>query len=419
MAVGRPIVATGLRARPATCGFVLVLSLALAGCGGHHARTTHARVTRSTSVDVYASLPLRGPRALQAAGVLNGIRLAVAQAHGRAGRWRVHLNTLDDSTPASRGWDPDRTAQNARAAASDPAAVYYIGELDSAASEVSGPILNAAGVPQVTPLSTYPGLTSGSPPPVDPTHIPTFLRLVPSDSVQAAAQLEAAGREHCTRAAVLHDDTLEGAGLAAQLQARRGEFGVQIASDERLKLAEQASGSYTASIKTEAARCLIFAGGNSVGAGRLISSVATADHLREVLGSDDVCTASFTTPAVGGLSPAAATIFRCTSPAGDLDSTTTGRAFLRAYASAYHTTPDPLAAYGYEAMSLALDTISGLGASGDDKAAVRSALFAIRGRQSLIGTYGFDRNGNSTARSYGLYRVARNGAPTFMAELRP
>lgn len=370
-------------------------------------------------MDVYASVPLHGPRAQQAAGVLNGIKLALGQAHGRAGRWRIHLTTLDDSTPASRGWDAGRTAQNARTAASDPAAVYYIGELDSAASEVSGPILNAAGVPQVSPLSTYPGLTSGSPPPVDPTRIPTFLRLVPSDSVQAAALLEAARGAHCARAAVLHDDTLEGAGLAAQLEAKRAEFGVQITSDQRLKLAEQNPPSYAAGVKTEAARCLIFAGGNSTGAARLLSTVATADHLLEVLGSDGVCTASFTNPAVGGLSPAAATIFKCTSPAGDLDSSAAGRAFLAAYAAAYHTTPDPLAAYGYEAMSLALDTISGLGVRGDDKGAVRSALFAIRDRHSLIGTYGFDRNGDSTARSYGLYRVGRNGVPTLEAELRP
>jgi ABC-type branched-subunit amino acid transport system substrate-binding protein len=375
-------------------------------------------------VDVYASLPLRGPRAIQAAGILNGIRLALTQAHGRAGRWRVRLIALDDSIASGAGWDAGRTARNARAAASDPAAVYYIGDLDSSASQISGPILNAAGVPQVSPLSTYPGLTA-SPPgvagPMDPTGTPTFLRLDPSDSVQAAAQLAAAGHARCARVALIHDETLEGAGLAAQLEARRGQDGVQVPSDERLSVAEQAPGAYAARIKAQGVRCLLFAGISSPGAARLVSSVEAAyPRLLEIIGSDGVCTAPFTRPGASGLSPGAAAAFRCTSPASDLHASRTGRAFVAAYGAAYHTTIiDPLAVYGYEAMSLALATISGLGGRGNDKEAVRDALFATGDRHSAIGTYGFDREGNTTASSYGLYRVGRNGAPEFVQELTP
>jgi ABC-type branched-subunit amino acid transport system substrate-binding protein len=92
---------------------------------------------------------------------------------------------------------------------------------------------------------------------------------------------------------------------------------------------------------------------------------------------------------------------------------------LAAYRAAYHVTPDPAAAYGYEAMKLAINTISRLGASGDDKNAVRHALFAVRNRHSAIGVYGFHGNGNSTAGSYGLYGVGSDGAPTFLGALRP
>lgn len=416
--------AAGRGARPAAWGLALVLCLALGGCGGHRARTDFSTGPRRTSVDVYASVPLHGPRALQAAGVVNGLRLALAQAHGRAGRWRVHLVVLDDSTAASGGWDAAKTAQNARAAASDPGAVYYIGELDSAASEISAPILNAAGVPQVSPLSTYPGLTAGLPGvagPLDPTRTPTFLRLAPSDSVQAAAMLEAAGDASCTQAVVVHDDTLEGTGLAAELQAHRGQSGVSIVSDQDVKVAERAPGQFAAMIKALGARCLIYAGGSSPDAARLLSSVEAADpRLLRTIGSDSVCTASFTSPGAGGLSPSAAIGFRCTSPAGDLHSNGIGRAFLAAYADAYHTaTPDPLAVYGYEAMSLGLAAIADLGDRGDDKAAVRDSLFATSARQSAVGVYGFDSNGNSTASSYGLYKVGPRGAPAFVQELRP
>src|SRR5207248_8920110 len=123
-------------------------------CGGNHQRTNPAPRTKHARLDVYASLPLDGPRAVQAAAILDGIRLAYTQAHARAGHWHVRLIVRDDSSTSSGGWDAAKTAHNARAAASDSRAVYYIGELDSAASEISGPILNVAGVPQVSPLST-------------------------------------------------------------------------------------------------------------------------------------------------------------------------------------------------------------------------------------------------------------------------
>jgi len=70
-------------------------------------------------------------------------------------------------------------------------------------------------------------------------------------------------------------------------------------------------------------------------------------------------------------------------------------------------------------MKLALDTIAGLGAQGDSKSAVLKALFATSARHSLLGTYGFDRNGDTTLRSYGLYRAGANGDPVFLRMLTP
>jgi len=95
--------------------------------------------------------------------MVNGIKLALSQAGGKAGKWTVNYQSLDDSTAAAGKWDPGQTAANARKAATDPKAVYYIGEFNSGASEVSIPILNQAGLPQVSPANTYVGLTTTSP----------------------------------------------------------------------------------------------------------------------------------------------------------------------------------------------------------------------------------------------------------------
>lgn len=408
-----------MRRRYSACAVALWVALAVAACGSDHQPARLPPRAKQVRVHVYASLPLHGPRAVQAAGILDGIRLAYAQSHGVAGRWRVRLIVRDDSSATGGGWDAVNTASNARFAASDSHAVYYIGELDSGASEISGPILNVARVPQVSPLSTYAGLTSSSGA-LDPTGTPTFLRLAPSDSIQAGAQLEYAMGAGCTRVAVVHDGTLEGAGLGLRLEARNTEFGVQVVGDESLAAASQNVGAYVSFLRSHDDRCLIFSGTNSLAAVRFLSSVSAAyPRLLRIIGSDGICTAPFTSASAGGLDPATQTEFRCTSPAGDLKSSPQGRAFLAAYTSAYHAPPDPLAVYGYEAMKLAIDTISGLGNRGDDKSAVRSALFALRHRVSAIGAFGFEPNGSSTAGSYGLYDVGTDGAPAFLQSLRP
>ena len=94
--------------------------------------------------------------------MVNGIKLALAEAGGKAGQWTVNYQSLDDSTAAAAAWDPGQTAANARKVATDPKAVYYIGEFNSGASEMSIPILNQGGIPQVSPANTYVGLTTSA-----------------------------------------------------------------------------------------------------------------------------------------------------------------------------------------------------------------------------------------------------------------
>ena len=99
-------------------------------------------------------------------------------------------------------------------------------------------------------------------------------------------------------------------------------------------------------------------------------------------------------------------LIQCTVATLDLTAYPGGKAFLAAYKAKYGVSnPDPYAIYGYEDMKLGLDTIAGLGAQGNSKSAVLKALFATKNRSSVLGTYGFDSNGDTTLKSYGLYKV--------------
>ena len=70
-------------------------------------------------------------------------------------------------------------------------------------------------------------------------------------------------------------------------------------------------------------------------------------------------------------------------------------------------------------MKLALDTIKGLGAQGDSKSAVLNALFSMKADPSVLGTFGFNANGDTTLKSYGLYKVGSNGELLFDKTITP
>ena len=104
----------------------------------------------------------------------------------------------------------------------------------------------------------------------------------------------------------------------------------------------------------------------------------------------------------------------------DLPAYPGGKAFLAAYKAKYGSSnPDPYAIYGYEAMKLGLDTVAKLGPKGNDKSAVLAALLATTARSSVLGTYGFDKNGDTTLKSYGLYKVGKDGNPLFERTVTP
>src|SRR5208283_6021594 len=158
-----------MRRTPAIAALAAV-AVAVVGCSSSSRSTSAGGSSSSSSaaaggntVDIYSSLPLQGANTAQTVPMVNGIKLALDQAGGKAGQWTVNYQSLDDSLASTGAWDAGQTAANARKAASDPKTIYYIGEFNSGASEVSIPILNQAGIPQVSPANTYVGLTTSIP----------------------------------------------------------------------------------------------------------------------------------------------------------------------------------------------------------------------------------------------------------------
>jgi branched-chain amino acid transport system substrate-binding protein len=370
---------------------------------------------------------MQGASSAQTIPLVNGAKLALSQANNKAGQWTVNYQVLDDSTAAAGKWDPSQTAANARKAAADPKTVYYIGEFNSGASEVSIPILNEAGIPQVSPANTYVGLTTnepgsapGEPQKYYPTGTRTYLRIVPRDSIQAASDLLAMKDAGCTKVAVANDKEAYGAGLAQLIELEKANYGVTVVSNTGIDPTAPNYRSYAATIKGQGADCFLFSGIVSNGGVQITKDVNSALPNAKIFGPDGVCTSSWTSAKAGGVPASIDPKIQCTVATLDLPAYPGGKDFLAAYKAKYGgAQPDPYAIYGYEAMKLGLDTIAGLGAQGNSKSAVLHALFAITARNSVLGTYGFDKNGDTTLKSYGLYKVGPNGDPVFYKTLTP
>jgi branched-chain amino acid transport system substrate-binding protein len=410
---------------------VAVAVIAVSACGSSSSSSSSSSAAKGASssssgktIDIYSSLPLQGASTAQTDPLVNGMKLALSQAGGKAGKYTVKYTSLDDSTAAAGKWDPGQTAANARKVAADPKAVYYIGEFNSGASEISIPILNQAGIPMVSPANTaigltrsLPGSTPGEPQKYYPTGKRNYLRIVPIDSIQAAADLIAMKQAGCTKVAVANDKEAYGAGLATLLGLEKGFYGVTIVSNTGIDPTAPNFRSYASTIKGQGADCFMFAGIVSNGAVQLTKDVNAALPKAKIFGDDGDCTDSYTAQKKGGVPASIAPLVECTVATQNLSSYPGGKQFLATYKAKYGpAAPDPYAIYGYEVMKLGLDTIAKAGPS---KSAVLSALFATKSRASVLGTYGFNQYGDTTLKSYGLYKVDKTGEPVFYKSITP
>ena len=67
------------------------------------------------------------------------------------GPFNVNVVSLDSTDPETGHWDADQVAANARRAIADRNTIAYLGDSGSGASALSLPMLNEAGVLQISP----------------------------------------------------------------------------------------------------------------------------------------------------------------------------------------------------------------------------------------------------------------------------
>lgn len=357
---------------------------------------------------VFSSLPLQGPQRARSQDMIRGMRLALAQAGGKAGGFTVRYASLDDATAAARGWTARAVTRNATLAARDRTTAVYIGELSSDASAVSIPILSAAGVAQISPASTAVGLTTaelgaaaGEPDVHYPGGVRNFVRIVPRDTFQGAALATLMREDGCRRAAILHDGA--GRGLARIVGHALARHGPIVVDDVSVASGSAAYGrSLAARVARRRPDCVVFSARASVESS--VVALARALPRARLYGSGALADLAFAERRPGGLSAGVAARLRLTLPVlGRAGLDAPGTRVFDDLAREDGRSPDPYAIYGYEAMRLALAAIDRAGSS--NREGIIRALFDTTARHGAIGTYSIDDNGDTTLTDYGLYAI--------------
>jgi branched-chain amino acid transport system substrate-binding protein len=392
---------------------VLVLVLGVAACGDDDDTTgSTGEDGGGRTLTVYSSLPLQGAQRPQTTDMVKGIELALEQAGNKAGDFTVEYESLDDSTAQAGSWTPEATTSNARKAAQDDATALYIGEFNSGASAVSIPVLNEAGVPQISPANTAVGLTSdepgadaGEPDKYYPTGQRTYARIVPKDTIQGAALATVMKEDGCTKVQMTNDKEVYGAGLATNIQSAADAQGLEIISNEAIDKNAPNYRSLAAKAADAGADCFIFSGITANNAVQLYKDFEAALPDAKLYGPDGVAEAGFADPAEGGI-PAnvASKVTLTVATLSPDDYPAEGQEFFAAFREKYNEpNPNPYAIYGYEAMRLALDAIERSGTG--EKEDILKALFDTKDRESVLGAYSIDENGDTTLTDYGVYTI--------------
>jgi branched-chain amino acid transport system substrate-binding protein len=397
-----------VRSAAATSCLLTALAFGVAACGGDDEGGGGAGGEGRTSLTIYSSLPLQGDSRPQSESVVNGMKLALEEAGGKVGKFTIKYKSLDDATAAAGKWEPGQTSANARKAAQDPSTIAYLGEFNSGASAISIPIINEAGILQVSPANTYVGLTRaegadrGEPDKYYPSGKRTYGRVVPADHIQAAAQVAYQKDEGCTKLYVLNDKEVYGKGLADQVAAVAKAQGLQVLGNDGIDTKAANFRTLATKVRSSGADCMFFGGITQNKGVQVFSDVHAANPDMKLFGPDGVAETPFTSKLSSGVEK----MTYITNPTLDPKLyPPAAQDFFKTFEQKFGKEPEPYAIYGYEAMKVALLAIQNAGDKGNDRQAVIDAFLNIKERDSVLGKYSIDENGDTTLSDYGANKV--------------
>lgn len=343
--------------------------------------------------------PLSGELVEQGKGIENSTRLAVDQANENCAvdGYRLTVQAQDDAM------DPKLGAQAATMLATTPNLVGVVSTLNSSVSTSVAPILDRAGVLQISPANTADQLSKGPDFRDNPKRqFRTYFRTCTVDSLQgpfaANYLVEKAGK---TDIAVVTDGLTYGEGLAESFIERAEDKGATIVTRQRIEPGAKDFAKLIAALKPFSPDAVYF-GGHYPEAAPLSAQLVAAGMNVPVMGGDGNFHDAYLT--TGGKEGDLATSVG--APVEDLDS---AQAFAEAYQEAgYKESFGAYGAFSYDAANAIIGSLAVTIGDGEWSDSLREELVVNVGQYEGDGATGkvsFDEFGDTRNHVLTVYEV--------------
>jgi branched-chain amino acid transport system substrate-binding protein len=354
----------------------------------------------------------------------DAIRFVLAQHQFKAGPYTVGYQACDDSTAATGSYDIARCTANAQAYAANRIVIGVVGGYNSGCVQNQLAVLaGALGGPlaMIGTASTYVGLTHagpgtapGEPQKYHPDGKRSYVRVVAADDLQGAANTLLAKRLGVKRLFVLHDGDPYGFGIASNVRRAGNRLGLPIAGFERWNPRARTYRALARRIQRARADAAFLGGAVDTSNGP-----ALVRSLRSVLGE------RFHILVPDGFSPIVP-FARVTGPAAEgvtISITAVPPERLRGEGARFvaqfeRAIGRPVEVYSVAAAQATEVLLDGIGGSDGSRASVTSNVFKTKVTNGILGSFSFDRNGDTTAGAVTIYRIVR-GKPTVYAVITP
>jgi branched-chain amino acid transport system substrate-binding protein len=372
---------------------------------------------------IASDLPLQGVGRTLSTQTGEAIEFVLRQRRFRAGRYSVGYQSCDESTAQLGYPSAERCAANARAYARNPTVLGMIGAFTSLCSLTELPIVNRAPAGPLAMISfsnTYVGLTHfapgaapGEPDRYYPTGTRNYVRIVAPDDIQAAANAILAKQLGVRKAFVVNDDQPYSTGIAAGFRTAARNLGIALVGtaafdvDKRLRVGARLRRTHPDAV------FLAVGGVGEPAVGVLIKDLRAQFGPRLKLVAPDSFADFGSLVGTAGTAAEGMTVSLPGVPNEQLPKV--GKAFVAALGEQIGQPPTQQSVYAAQATDVLLDAI---GRSDGTRASVVAQLFKTKVMNGLLGSFSFDRNGNTTESPVTIYRIV-HGAPRIFRVITP
>ena len=370
------------------------------------------------TVKIAIELPLQGSELAASQPIVNGIRLAVKQAGGAAGGYKIEIPdsaVYDDALNGAH--DPQTGANNMTKIVGEPDVIAVIGPLNSSVAKAQIPISNESGLLQCSPANTNPDLTKGAPAAEIRTKANNYIRVVTTDDVQGPAASQYIYDVLKKTSVYIIDDTETfGKGVADAFEADFKARGGTVVKHDAAPKTTQDYVSIMTAAKALNPQAIYFGGVTATGGARILLAAAQVG-LGDVpyVGPDGINDGNGETKdSFLNLAAAAAkSAYSTLAGIGDFP----GKAkFDTDYKAEYGLDATGYAGTGFACAQVVIDALNRAGATSPaDMAALKEAL-RVAGTDSavkyatILGDFSFDAGGDSSQKIVSIYSYDPAGA---------